>query len=345
MNLIGTAAPAIEALGGCDVVVVDTETSSLKPHRDGQILAGIGVKPLGGESFYLPVRHENGAFRQASMRQLRLLGDALKGRTLVFHNPKFDLAVLKNDGVDLVGEEVLDTVVLVRLVSEDEHSYELKRLAKKYARSLRPDDPDSVGASEKALRKLMRDRGWETYDQVPAEMIQDYVADDLEYTEFFFVKSMATIRRRDAANLKGRDGRKTSLLAGVLDLEKRLTPWLFRMEERGVRLDRGHVRKELAKARKLVGELEARCYVEAGEEFNLHSPPQVRKLFEARGIPSRVKTRKGKDSYSKDALKLIDRPLAIRAMKRFLVEWHADSGIPDEMLAAPIAVAVGHAST
>lgn len=27
----------------------------------------------------------------------------------------------------------------------------------------------------------------------------------------------------------------------------------------------------------------------------------------------------------------IDRPLAIRAMKRFLVEWHAEAGIPDEM--------------
>src|SRR4029453_18044480 len=27
----------------------------------------------------------------------------------------------------------------------------------------------------------------------------------------------------------------------------------------------------------------------------------------------------------------IDRPLAIRAMKRFLVEWHENSGIPDEM--------------
>ncbi|MET0772279.1 MAG: FAD-dependent oxidoreductase, partial [Candidatus Limnocylindrales bacterium] len=27
----------------------------------------------------------------------------------------------------------------------------------------------------------------------------------------------------------------------------------------------------------------------------------------------------------------IDRPLAIRAMKRFLVEWHRDSGIPDDM--------------
>ena len=27
----------------------------------------------------------------------------------------------------------------------------------------------------------------------------------------------------------------------------------------------------------------------------------------------------------------IDRPLAIRAMKRFLVEWHEASGIPDVM--------------
>ena len=27
----------------------------------------------------------------------------------------------------------------------------------------------------------------------------------------------------------------------------------------------------------------------------------------------------------------IDRPLAIRAMKRFLVEWHEASGIPDDM--------------
>ena len=26
----------------------------------------------------------------------------------------------------------------------------------------------------------------------------------------------------------------------------------------------------------------------------------------------------------------IDRPLAIRAMKRFLVEWHEASGIPDD---------------
>ncbi len=310
MQLVSRAAPIVEALGDNPVAIVDTETSSLKPHRDGRILAGIGVKPLGGESFYLPVRHKNGAFKQASMAQLRLLGEALRGRLLVYHNPKFDMAVLKNDGVDLVDEDTEDTVVLMRLVSEDEPSYELKRLAKKYALRLRPDDPDSVGGSEKALKKLMRDRGWTTYDQVPAEMIQGYVADDLEYTEWFFSRTTAVIGKRDRDNLASRDGKRTALLGDVRALEKRLTPCLFKMEERGVMLNRRHVRRELAKARRLTGDLKRRCYAEADAEFNLNSPHQIRKLFQGKGIGSIVKTKKGADSYNKDAMALIDDPLA-----------------------------------
>ena len=310
MQLVSRAAPIIEALKGAEVVVVDTETSSLRPHRDGRILAGVGVKPVGGECFYMPIRHSNGSFKQATMRQLGLLGDALKGKTLVYHNAKFDMAVLKNDGVDLVGEETLDTVVLVRLVSEEEPSYELKRLAKRYATHICPEDPESVGAQQKELRKLMRKNGWETYDQVPAEQICDYVTDDLEYTEFFLLRSLATIARRDEANLKARNGKPTALLTDVLGLEKRLTPWLFRMEERGVRLNRSHVKRELAKAKRLTGELERACYEAAGQEFNLRSPPQIRKLFEGMGVKSAVKTKKGKDSYNSDAMALIDDPLA-----------------------------------
>ena len=310
IQLVNRAAPIIKGLGDAKVVIVDTETSSLRPHRDGRILAGIGVKPLGGPAFYMSVRHKNGDFKQASMAQLRLLGKALRGRKLVYHNPKFDMAVLKNDGVDLVGEETEDTVVLVRLVSEEEPSYELKRLAKKYALKLRPEDPDSVGASEKALKKTMRDNEWTTYDQIPAEMIQDYVADDLEYTEWFYVRCTAVIASRDKRNLASRDGKKTTLLAEVLALEKRLTPWLFRMEERGVALNRTHVRRELVKAKALTKDLEKRCYVESGEKFNINSAPAIRKLFQGMGIRSKVKTKKGADSYNKDAMMLIKHPLA-----------------------------------
>lgn len=303
VQLVNTADPIIAALDDVAVIIIDTETSSLRPHRDGKILAGVGVKPLGGPAYYMPVRHKNGSSKQATMRQLRLLGVALRGKTLVYHNAKFDMAVLKNDGVDLTGEETMDTVVLTRLVSEEEPSYALKRLAKKYI-------DENADEPEKELHKLMRKMGWKTYDQVPAEMIQDYVASDLEYTEFFLVRSLNTIARRDAANLESRGGRPTTLLADVLELEKRLTPWLFKMEERGVRLNRSHVKKELAKAKRLTSELEAACYEAAGKKFNIQSPPQLRALFEGMGVKSMVKTRKGKDSYNKDAMAFIDHPLA-----------------------------------
>ncbi|KKK67375.1 hypothetical protein LCGC14_2954680, partial [marine sediment metagenome] len=103
MLLTTKAAPIVEALSDSDVVIVDTETSSLYPWKDGKILAGIGVKPLGGKMFYLPVRHKNGG-KQASHKQLLLVCEALRGKILVFHNPKFDLAVLWQEGINLIDD-------------------------------------------------------------------------------------------------------------------------------------------------------------------------------------------------------------------------------------------------
>ena len=51
MKLVHTADPIISALKGAEVVIVDTETSGLHPHRDGKILGGIGIKVLRGPSF------------------------------------------------------------------------------------------------------------------------------------------------------------------------------------------------------------------------------------------------------------------------------------------------------
>ena len=239
MQLTTKAAPIVEALSDSDVVIVDTETSSLYPWRDGKILAGIGVKPLGGEMFYLPVRHKNGG-KQASHKQLKLVCEALRGKTLIFHNPKFDLAVLWQDGIDLVDEEVLDTVVLVRLVSENEPSYELKRLAKKFVDA-------TAGESQKALKALMKKMGWETYDQVPAEMIADpYVVDDLRFTEGLYVKAWPFIEKRG--------------LEELLELEKKLTKKLFHIERRGFQLDQKYVESEFETVSTLIDALEDEAY-------------------------------------------------------------------------------------
>lgn len=360
MNLVLTADPIIEAIGDNPVVIIDTETSSLHPWRDGKILAGIGVKPLGGECFYLPFRHKNGG-KNAKLSELQKLGPALKGKELVWHNAKFDLAVLWQDDLRLLDEDITDTVVLVRLVSEDEPSYELKRLAKKYI------DPTS-GESEKALKRLLKKAEWYDvaadgeihlrYDMVPAEVIASpYVEDDLRFTEGLYLKAKPFIEKRG--------------LEELLALEKELTKRLFFIEKYGFQLDKKYVTTERETINDMVTALEGDCYALARKalrkrarelstgglgkawlllspkeratelrnhtsdtrlfligleclgverrvggrlipkgEFDVYSSHDVRKVFEALGVQSDVKTKKGASSWAKTALAVVDHPLA-----------------------------------
>jgi DNA polymerase I-like protein with 3'-5' exonuclease and polymerase domains len=353
MQLVYNADPILKAIKKADTVVVDTETSSLFPWRDGKILAGIGVKPLGGEGFYLPVRHKNSR-KQAPIKELKRLCEALRGKLLIFHNQKFDLGVLYQEGIDLVDENIIDTVVLIRLVSEDEPSYELERLAKKYV------DPNAM-EGKRDLRAFMKKMGYVTYDQIPDEYIYNpYVCNDLRFPEGLYTKAMPFIEKRG--------------LGELLKLEQELTRKLFRMEECGFQLDRDYVLREFKVVSALVEELEEQVYkearkalrkrakelkmsrvvkpwlgltdksrvaeIKAGEytedeqklltgmeclederkvsikktilagTFDVHSPHDVRKIFEALGIRSDTKTKKGGASWAKTALAVIDHPMA-----------------------------------
>ena len=330
MELVYKAAPVIKALEGVDIVIVDTETSSLYPWRDGQILAGIGVKPYGGATYYMPLRHADS--KNASFKQFRELCEALRGKTIVFHNPKFDLAVIYNDGVNLVNEDVLDTVVMMRLVYEEQISYELKRLGKIFV------DPNA-GGQEKELKKFMRSAGIETYDKIPATRILPYVSEDLVLTEGLYDVAMPLIMERTS---------KAGNLIDLLGLEKKVTRVLFYMEKHGFLLDREYIAGDEGEhvkitdlietfkdeiysivgtsLRERVEELESGADVEAeikskatidyelavkglaffesaepqkkdgkkAKTFNHNSAPEVKKIFHGLGIHSSVMTKGGK---------------------------------------------------
>ncbi|MEK0325300.1 MAG: hypothetical protein QQN63_06310 [Nitrosopumilus sp.] len=47
----------IESIIAADTIIIDTETSSLHPWRDGEVLAGVAIKPLNQPAFYLPFFH------------------------------------------------------------------------------------------------------------------------------------------------------------------------------------------------------------------------------------------------------------------------------------------------
>ncbi len=95
------------------------------------------------------------------------------------------------------------------------------------------------------------------------------------------------------------------------DVELPLASVLARMEARGVRLDVAYLEEMGTGVRERMATLKATVYEEAGEEFNLNSPPQLRTvLYEKLGLQPGKKTPKGELSTDASVLeKLRDHPV------------------------------------
>jgi DNA polymerase-1 len=79
------------------------------------------------------------------------------------------------------------------------------------------------------------------------------------------------------------------------EIERPLTPILARMELAGIAIDVPYLLEISARMEKDLRALEQKIWAEAGEEFNVNSPPQLsRILFEKLGLPSQRKTAKTK---------------------------------------------------
>ena len=294
MKLVTTAAEVVEAISGATVCVFDTETSSLRPHADGRVLAGLGVKPLGGEGLYISFRHRDS--KNARLSELKTICDALRGKTLIGHNVKFDLAVILQEGIDLSNERCVDTLVTTRLTYEDLPNYELERLGSSILKI------EGAPEARRGLKSYMRKLGLKTYDQIPAEVIYEpYVENDLELAEQLYRHTLPLIEERG--------------LNDLFELEVKLTRALFRMETRGVQLDMEFVRGKLEEIAALLEKFERRAHKQAGCDFNLASNDEIRDAFHALDVRSPVMTSGGKqgapkESWAKDVLEKIKHPLA-----------------------------------
>jgi len=93
-------------------------------------------------------------------------------------------------------------------------------------------------------------------------------------------------------------------LRGLLeDVELPLAGVLARMEARGIALDVAYLEEMGESVRDRMATLEAEVYTQAGEEFNLNSPPQLRKiLYDQLGLQPGKKTPKGELSTDASVL-------------------------------------------
>ena len=108
------------------------------------------------------------------------------------------------------------------------------------------------------------------------------------------------------------------------DVELPLSSVLARMEARGIRLDVDYLEEMGESVRDRMATLKAEVYTQAGEEFNLNSPPQLRKiLYDQLGLQPGKKTPKGELSTDasvleklRDAHPIVDALLSWRELDK-----------------------------
>jgi DNA polymerase-1 len=215
-------------------IAVDTETTGLRAYHGDQIFSLIitteksdfyfnfneypGVEPL-------PSSCIEGLARVFSSPQIHK----------VFHNAKFDLGMLKNSGLDVKGP-IFDLWTLDRLHDNQHYSYELDKVAKRWGRE--KDDAVTDYIKKHKLSKwveiphLNKKYQEKYYSQVPLEIMRPYAENDARITYDISKLILGIIEERDQTAPAN-----WPKLMQVVQNESRLTETLFRMEQRGVKID------------------------------------------------------------------------------------------------------------
>jgi DNA polymerase I len=185
-------------------------------------------------------------------------------------NAKYDLLVLRGSGVDVAGLD-FDTMLASYLLDPGRRSHGLDNLALEFLQYEMTSYAALCGTGKTAL----------TFDVVPLAEACAYSCEDVDIT--------LRLRALFTPQLEARGA--TALLH---DIEVPLIDVLARMEWTGVAIDRSWFAQLKQRFSEERGRLEREIHEAAGEEFNVNSNPQLRRiLFDKLGLPVKKKTSTG----------------------------------------------------
>jgi len=258
-------------LMGAEYVVVDVETTSLRPTEAE--LVGIALSPTPGEAYYVPVGHAEGTNLSLDLVRERIgpiLADPNKPKAA--HNGNYDMIVLEEHGFT-VEPLASDTILAAFLLGEK--GLGLKNLAFSRLGIEMTQISQLIGSGAKQI----------TMDRVAVSDAAPYACADADMT--------ARLR----ALLEG-EIRRNGLWELYANVEVPLVPVLVKMERWGVALDTDILAKMSREMGEKVHELERDIYGLVGHQFNLNSTQQLGNiLFEELKLPHGRKTKSG---YSTD---------------------------------------------
>ena len=267
-------------------VAVDTETTGLYP-RDGYVL-GISISYEKDHGAYIDTdcidEHAEQLFKQL-----------FEIKTVIFHNAKFDLAMLEyHFGFKFPKFE--DTMLLHYCLEEQPGTHGLKQLAMRYTPYGDYEKPmhDWIDGYRKANRILKNDFTWDT---IPFDIMKEYAAMDAVVTLLIFAKLYPMVKK----NAKLWKVYEDILIPGCR--------FLTDIQDAGVPFDEDRLskaavlmQKDIDNAVNQLYEFEAVDKFEKikQKEFNPNSTVQLRELlFDFVGLKPTKKTATG--AYSTDA--------------------------------------------
>ncbi len=256
--------------------VIDLETTSISPMRAD--IVGISFSFKEREAFYIPMELDGSDLNPEEV--LKRLGPILTNEKIKKwgQNIKYDLLVLKRNGIELKGIE-FDTMIASYVLNPSQRQHNLDALSLQYLNYKKIPTSDLIGKGRKQI----------SMKEVPLQKISAYACEDADIT----------LRIKNVLEPRLTEAKITKLFE---DVEIPLIHVLAEMEMNGVYINKQMLKQMSRSLESELIELEENIYTLAGEKFNINSPQQLGNiLFEKLRIQDAIgvkKVKKSKTGYS-----------------------------------------------
>ncbi len=255
---------------------IDTETDNEDPIKAN--LLGISFCFEEDKAYYLPYHILSSSDRK------KLKSILEKPTQKIGHNIKYDIEVLKSEGID-IKNIYFDTMIAAYLINPGSRSYSLSSLAFSYLGRQMINIEELIGKKGKNQLNLK---------DIPEDKIAIYAAEDAHMTYLLYFK------------LK-EDNVFKEIEKVFTDIEIPLVPILADMEYTGVLIDKKFLEKLSRELDKKLEKIQQKIYKLVKCEFNILSPKQLKEvLFDKLEIPTHnlSKTKTGISTAASELEKL-----------------------------------------
>ena len=215
--------------------------------------------------------------------EMRKLAPLLEDPSIekIAHNTKFDMHMLANAGVKIVGK-LHDTVVLAKIIDENRRSYQLRDIAAGLKGGVTKFE--FMVDAYKQLNKVS------DYRQIPRQLLSEYANADVWNAYLEFITDFIKLDNEG--------------LRPLYDNEMELMIALYAMERYGMHIDTEYEKPLKQELQELTDNAERAIYEEAGRMFNINSAKQLYEVLMKLGVSSQLigKTDKGNPKLDKHAL-------------------------------------------